>query len=344
MKKELRPAGICGSGIDPDILRCLGRRFAFPKEGRISVLNPEFGDGADVCRFLEGMAGESEWERAEVFGLDQNRVHVQDHGEKLDYAITGDLLSKGIRISNGCFGLCFCVPPARDIGKHSRAEAIYLGLIGRRLKANGGLCYIVKEEVFRRSDFRKAMAKYFCLKRAYRLPGKDWNRKVALIACRQQSSLIQEEVAKEMEKMLLDGLPSEEDGVPCIEVPASSPDGISEFSGAFDERAASMALAGAGFPKTLRGILFPEKQDKGELQRSPQPPDEGKLIMLGITNQVPGRIGEEGRNMILKRGSGGRLTTSVFDERNGVPVIVDTTRNEAAVNILLPDGEARTLQ
>ena len=48
--------------------------------------------------------------------------------------------------------------------------------------------------------------------------------------------------------------------------------------------------------------------------------------------------------MILKRGSGGRLTTSVFDERNGVPVIVDTTRNEAAVNILLPDGEARTLQ
>ena len=94
----------------------------------------------------------------------------------------------------------------------------------------------------------------------------------------------------------------------------------------------------------FREMLFPERNAEAELQRSPQPPDEGKLIMLGITNQVPGRIGKPGRNVILKRGSGGRVTTSVFDERNGSTVIVDTTRNEAAVNILLPEGLARTLQ
>ena len=345
MKRDLNTGPAAGfQGVSADDLRRLGALFSLPEKGRVSVLNPEFGDGTGAFWFLEGLAGKEGWDRAEVFGTDENRVYVQDNGGNLDYAVTGSVF-KGTRISNACFGICFCIPQARDIGRNSRTEVVSLEPIARRLRADGKLCFILREDIALRADFQKAFSRGFSLEAVYRLTGRDWKRRVALIGSRKKR--MSAEAPEEYFRRIRSAGPIPEDGIPAGErltVPVSDPDAVSEFSGEFDTLLAADALKEAGFGKTLREALFPEKAAGAGLQRSPQPPDEGKLIMLGITNQVPGRIGEEGRNMILKRGSGGRLTTSVFDERNGVPVIVDTTRNEAAVNILLPDGEARTLQ
>ena len=331
--------------VPEDTARKLGGLFALPESGRVSVLVPEFIDGAEACWFLQGLVTPETWERIVVFGLDESRIHVQDYGGLMDYAIVGDLISKGGRISNNCFGLCLCRPPARDYGRKSRTEIAYLEPVARRLKAGGALCFIVREEISLREDFRKAFSRYFTEEAVCRLPEEKY-RRVAIIACRKQKFSSDEGEAFELGKLIQSAevLPEGDAAVAIASVPVSDPDDIHEFCGIYDAQDAAKALAQADFPELFREMLFPGKNEETELQRSPQPPDEGKLIMLGITNQAAGRIGEAGRNMILKRGSGGRLTTSVFDERNGVPVIVDTTRNEAAVNILLPDGEARTLQ
>ncbi len=344
MKRDMKFGPVNGfQDVSADDLRRLGSLFSLPEKGRISVLNPEFGDGAEVSWFLEGMAGKEAWDRVEVFGIDENPVHVQDFGANLDYAITGSVF-KGTRISNACFGICFCIPQARDIGRKSRTETVCLEPIARRLKGDGALCYILREEIALRGDFQKAFSRRFSLKAVYRLSGKDWKRRVVLVGNRKTRTSV--EAPGEYFNRVRDAetIPVNVPAQSKLVVPCSDPDAVSEFSGEFDAGTAAKALSQAGFSETLRMVLFPERKNDVELQRSPQPPDEGKLIMLGITNQAPGRIGEEGKNLILKRGSGGRQTTSVFDERNGMTVIVDTTRNEAAVNILLPGGEARTLQ
>lgn len=341
MKRDFKSRPVNGfKDVSADELRRLGALFSLPEEGRVSVLNPEFGDGTGALWFLEGMAREQSWDRAEVFGIDENPVYVQDFGTNLDYAVSGSVF-KGTRISNACFGICFCIPQARDVGRNSRTETVCLEPIARRLKADGKLCYILREDIALRGDFQKAFSKRFSLDAVYRLSGKDWKRRVVLLGSRKKR--MSEEDPEEYFRSVRAAEPVPENEGRFV-VPASDPDAVAEFGGGFDAGTAAKALSQAGFPETLRQALFPEKMNDVELQRSPQPPDEGRLIMLGITNQAPGRIGEEGRNMILKRGSGGRLTTSVFDERNGMTVIVDTTRNEAAVNILLPGGEARTLQ
>ena len=346
MVREVKTGGVWNpDGIPELTARQLGGLFALPETGRVSVLVPEFGDASEVNWFLQGMTRPEDWERVTVFGLDESRIHVQDHGGTMDYAIVGDLIAKGGRISNNCFGLCFCRPPARELGRNSRTETAYLEPVARRLKAGGALCFIAREEISLREDFRKAFSRYFIVEAVSRLP-EERHRQVAIIASRKQKFFVSEGEMAEMGQMLrsAEELPEGDAAMNIVTVPVSDPDDVQEFSGSYDAKEAAKALAQAGFPELFREMLFPERNAEAELQRSPQPPDEGKLIMLGITNQVPGRIGKPGRNVILKRGSGGRVTTSVFDERNGSTVIVDTTRNEAAVNILLPEGLARTLQ
>ena len=271
--------------VPEDTARKLGGLFALPESGRVSVLVPEFIDGAEACWFLQGLVTPETWERIVVFGLDESRIHVQDYGGLMDYAIVGDLISKGGRISNNCFGLCLCRPPARDYGRKSRTEIAYLEPVARRLKAGGALCFIVREEISLREDFRKAFSRYFTEEAVCRLPEEKY-RRVAIIACRKQKFSSDEGEAFELGKLIQSAevLPEGDAAVAIAPVPVSDPDDIHEFCGIYDAQDAAKALAQADFPELFREMLFPSKNEETELQRSPQPPDEGKLIMLGTSD------------------------------------------------------------
>ncbi len=181
----------------PDVSAAIARSLVPAAPGLVRVIDPCCGDGSALCDVTAAL------DPVERFGIELHRGRAETAATALTRVLHADI--RGVRVTNGAFGLVFLNPPydydakAEPDEATRRLELLFLQAALRYLHPNGILVFVLPD---RRLDRRlvPVLAQHLRDLQVFRFPGEAYDRfaQVVLFGIRKDSPCRDDGVAQSL--------------------------------------------------------------------------------------------------------------------------------------------------